>query len=1234
MKKILKKSISTGQNLSTPTSPRDSRGNRDNHLITSSSHHLITSCALTLFLLFSLFLAPLASRAQSVTWYTGQTYTLSYGQIIENVWVAYQSGTTVTVDVPSGTAYITGVITNISGFNINCSGNLVLQGNSTDVGGQFSMSWGTLQLGNNGPDGSLACPIVLGTPSTYLKFSYGNYDRTVSNVISGNGHVVKSGTGKVTLTGESNYTGSTNIEGGTLQMGTWTTGGFIHNTNQINVANANSVFRIERNLFCVGWPIQITGPGKVEMHIPADGCLMFNGASYAYTGSTTITGGGYFELRGSLASNIIINNGELIFNNQTDYTYPGVISGTGKVGKWGGPKTILTGENTYTGETYCWGTMQIGNGISGSINNTSNMNLRDANAILRFEPGGVTTFSKVISGAGKVEYKGGNNKVVYLTGNNTYTGTTTVEGGSLVIGNNTTTGAIAGNIIVNQNCYIDFDRSNEYTYSGVISGAGNLSKGYRGGTSKLILTGQNTYTGATNVFNGTLQIGNGTSGSINNTSNVGLDANTTFRFEPGGLLLFGKVISGDGKVEYKGFSDTKLLALTANNTYTGPTTVESGCLSIGACTHTGDVAGNIAVSSGAFIHLSRSNEYTYSGVISGDGNVIKYHAEKTTLTGANTYTGQTIIEGGKLILGATGSIKNSNVVIKTNGKLDISAGNKNIKSLNGEGGSEVILGNSTLTIGTAGEEDGEGEFAGIISGSGGVIKNGSKALIFTADNQYTGTTTINGGSLHLGNGVLPTGSVASTSIVINNDCALIHSRNAADYSYSGVISGTGLVHKYGCGKLTLNATNTYSGATWIADGTLALGPSGSIENSYKVDFTWDNDAKFDVSAGNKKIKNLDQWNEFFGHEVILGTKTLTLEEGYFSGKFIGSGGVTKTGAGTLILRGENAATGKLTLEGGTLELSKEWAGNFTQATGTDLVVKGNVIIGGTCLLMGGKMSMDLTQETPSKLIVMGAASATGITTLNITSNQITNYVLMQAASGLNNPPSAFTVFAPGMNATLSANGTQLLITVDVADATPPTPGTGINGTALATEATITWETATDNFTPKENLRYFVYQSSSNNITTAGDCETNGTLLNAGGTVNVATFTIKELTANTAYYFNVVVSDMAGNKAAYLPKELKTLPNGIASVELSNQITVYPNPTTGELTIELRQAQLPNGQLTINNVEIFDIYGRNLTPHTSYLTPHTSYDLTVFPAGIYFLKITTENGVVTKKVIKY
>jgi len=89
--------------------------------------------------------------------------------------------------------------------------------------------------------------------------------------------------------------------------------------------------------------------------------------------------------------------------------------------------------------------------------------------------------------------------------------------------------------------------------------------------------------------------------------------------------------------------------------------------------------------------------------------------------------------------------------------------------------------------------------------------------------------------------------------------------------------------------------------------------------------------------------------------------------------------------------------------------------------------------------------------------------------------------------------------------------------------------------------------------------------------------------------------------------------------------VEVVPVGITENSIL-QIEVYPNPTTGKLKIE-------NGELKIENVEIFDIYGKNLTPHTSYLSPHTSLDISNFPAGIYFIKIQTSVGEVVKKVVK-
>jgi hypothetical protein len=73
------------------------------------------------------------------------------------------------------------------------------------------------------------------------------------------------------------------------------------------------------------------------------------------------------------------------------------------------------------------------------------------------------------------------------------------------------------------------------------------------------------------------------------------------------------------------------------------------------------------------------------------------------------------------------------------------------------------------------------------------------------------------------------------------------------------------------------------------------------------------------------------------------------------------------------------------------------------------------------------------------------------------------------------------------------------------------------------------------------------------------------------------------------------------------------------------IKVYPNPTTGKLIVD-------NGQLTIGNVEIYDIYGRKFSHFTIHVSP-IEIDISHLSSGIYFLKIQTENGTVTKKVIK-
>jgi uncharacterized protein with beta-barrel porin domain len=127
-------------------------------------------------------------------------------------------------------------------------------------------------------------------------------------------------------------------------------------------------------------------------------------------------------------------------------------------------------------------------GLTGLVNNgTINFNQFDA-----------STFVTAITGAGSVAQNGAGTTILSAT--NTYTGGTTINGGTLQIGDGGTTGSIAGN--VTDNGTLAFDRSDDVTYTDVISGNGNLIKN---GAGTLSITGANAYTGNTTVTAGTLK---------------------------------------------------------------------------------------------------------------------------------------------------------------------------------------------------------------------------------------------------------------------------------------------------------------------------------------------------------------------------------------------------------------------------------------------------------------------------------------------------------------------------------------------------------------------------------------------------------------------------------------------------------------------------------------------------------------------------------------------------------
>jgi autotransporter-associated beta strand protein len=118
-----------------------------------------------------------------------------------------------------------------------------------------------------------------------------------------------------------------------------------------------------------------------------------------------------------------------------------------------------------------------------------------------------TTFSGTISGTGGLTKIGSGTWV--LTGNNTYSGPTTITAGTLQLGNGGTSGSIFGNVINNANFAVN--RSDTFTFGGVISGTGAFQQN---GTGITVLTAVNTYSGPTLVNAGTLVV----SGSIANSA--------------------------------------------------------------------------------------------------------------------------------------------------------------------------------------------------------------------------------------------------------------------------------------------------------------------------------------------------------------------------------------------------------------------------------------------------------------------------------------------------------------------------------------------------------------------------------------------------------------------------------------------------------------------------------------------------------------------------------------------
>ncbi|EHK3284150.1 autotransporter-associated beta strand repeat-containing protein [Salmonella enterica] len=546
-----------------------------------------------------------------------------------------------------------------------------------------------------------------------------------------------------------------------------------------NLADADDSFTVNTVLENVdansGWNGQsLTKTGA--------GTLILN-AENTYTGGTTISDGTLVANNvEALGSGDVTDNAVLELN--TGGTFDNVISGSGQVVKSGDEMLTLSGANSYTGGT----TISGGTLVASNVEALGSGDVTD-NATLELNTGG--TFDNVISGSGQVVKSG--DEMLTLSGANSYTGGTTISGGTLVVSNVEALGSgdVTDNATLELNTGGDFDNN--------IGGTGSVVKS---GDKTLTLSGANSYTGGTTISGGTLVATNVEAlGSGDVTDNAVLELNT------GGT--FDNVISGSGQVVKSG---DEMLTLSGANSYTGGTTISGGTL---VATNV-EALGSGDVTDNATLELNTGG--TFDNVISGSGQVVKSGDDALTLSGNNSYTGGTLISGGTLVA-------------------------SNVDAL----GSGDVTDNATLEMNTG------GDFENAISGSGQVVKSGDETLTLSGANSYTGGTTISGGTL-VANNVEALG----TGDVTNN--ATLELNTGGDFD--NAISGSGQVVKSGDKTLTLSGANSYSGATTISGGTLiathvnALG-TGAIDN--RASLLLDASGQFTVtdltteSGGNTEI---------------------------------------------------------------------------------------------------------------------------------------------------------------------------------------------------------------------------------------------------------------------------------------------------------------------------------------------------------------------------------------------
>lgn len=667
-------------------------------------------------------------------------------------------------------------------------------------------------------------------------------------------------------------------------------------------------------------PVIIIGAGA-DANYAGTAALNVTGGTLHVNGATT---GGEIAIlfRGTSAANASLNisgTGTVIadvigFGNSAASSGTGTINigagGTLKV------RTILD-RNAVTNSSVNFDGGKI---ISGSTNNNEELIRDDGGgvAVNILAGGGIfdtngqngQRIPVVMAGVGSIEKIGLGTLI--LEANNTYAGTTTISGGTLRIGNASANGTTGAGAIIN-NATLAVHRSNAYTLSNNISGTGNVDFTGAGTTT---LSGTNTYTGATNITAGRVNL----TGSLTSNVNVATGAAIGGEGSTTGSLTF----TGTSTLHFDGASAGALSANTVNATgatvnlaLTAPITGGTGIVVInapGGITGTTGVGGNFVFSGRGSTYLNGTSTQllldfapaTLKWLGTDATNPTRWDVETTP-----NWDNATVLD--KFFNGDFISFDDLATTFTVNASATVSPGGMTF--------------NNTANIYTL--------TGSAIGGLGTLVKNGTNTLIITNNNTFAGGTTINAGTIQLGDGSNASGSLGTGPVV--NEGAIVLNYGAAATVVNN-ISGAGPITINGTSAVTLTGTNSFAGTLTMSSGTLNVGNGGATG-----------------SLGTGSTINNGTIN--FNRTGLLSV----------SSAISGPGAVTKNGAGAVTLTGANTYSGATTISVGALVVGPGGAlGDTTQGTtvasGASLGLTGGVSYpaGEALTLNGAGVTVDNT----------------------------------------------------------------------------------------------------------------------------------------------------------------------------------------------------------------------------------------------------------------------------------